>query len=333
MPKYNNFDIPIMEPDNPYGWDAAVQSGQGFANSLSNVIAYKREQDDAIKKLMLQKKLEEESAINTAVGTQKAKLQLAKEMMPMMQQFNSPQGMSMNPIKGGGAQSGAIGQENPYIGMLNPLSGEFEFKDNPRYKALQKEMDPLSGESANKYSGALQGLSQVDIIMKELGLNDISTMDEKKARDLVYRANLAVQGANAKDTILPMGKAMYQGLKNIRAGSEGSQLATAFMTLAENLLRARTGAAAPDPEIIREYARSLFRQFSEDPQTWLRKLQTNQQFLQGVAGSIKPNLWQDELKNMGGLIQDQPKNDVRSKYNQLREQGYSKEQAKQMLGL
>ena len=60
------------------------------------------------------------------------------------------------------------------------------------------------------------------------------------------------------------------------------------MTLSENILRARTGAQAPEPEMVREYARTLLMSFIESPNTWAKKINQDYGFLQGTAKEIRP---------------------------------------------
>jgi hypothetical protein len=185
-------------------------------------------------------------------------------------------------------------------------------------KSIEEKQKPLSGDAALKYSGALQGMRDIKYISDELGLNS-GTLNPN-AKELIYKSNLAVEGANAKATLIPGLQGVYKGVKYSRAGDAGSRLSNKFMTLAENLLRARTGAAAPDPEIVREYARSLLRGYTESPETWISKLKQNEEFLSGVAKGIRPEDWESDLDNYSsktfGSEEDSGYNDYRKTIGQ-----------------
>jgi len=193
------------------------------------------------------------------------------------------------------SQSGTV----PTIKVPDPSSPiGFRTEIDPTYKGKIEnqiaESKPMPAESALRYSGALQGIRGIKEIVKKLGLGN-ENFNIKEAKDLIYKTNLAIEGTGAKPTIIPGGQGIYRGIKMIRGGDEGSELASYFMTTAENILRARTGAAAPDPEIVREYSRSLLKSFIESPETWKSKLGQVEEFLAGTAKGIKPSSWEKDL--------------------------------------
>ena len=161
---------------------------------------------------------------------------------------------------------------------------------------------PLSDMSATRYSGALQSIRGIKRISDILELDDIEKAGSKDTRNLIYKTNLAIEGAGAKPTILPGGQGIYKSIKMKRAGNKASDLSGDFMTLAENLLRARTGAAAPDPEVTREYARTLLKGYMEDPKTWINKLRRTEEFVLGTAKQIRPKTWQQDLESDESIV-------------------------------
>lgn len=107
-------------------------------------------------------------------------------------------------------------------------------------------------------------------------------------KDLIYRANLSIEASGAKPTFVPGLQASYRRIKESRAGDKGANLGNKFLTLAENLLRARTGATAPEPEVVREEARTMLNSYFESPETWESKISNNELYLTGVADEVRP---------------------------------------------
>lgn len=190
------------------------------------------------------------------------------------------------------------GDGTQYVNEIDP------FTQKPTVRAEQaklhleqkkKDADPLSGESAMRYAGAKQGVDNINSIIKQI--NDFSG----DKRGLIKEANLAIEAENAKDIPLAVGmKGAYKVFKLSRVSNDGKALANNFSTLAENLLRARTGATAPEPEIVREYARTLLKTFQENPSTWNQKLKNNFDFLKSVHDEIRP-LRKDEATLNGEI--------------------------------
>lgn len=181
-------------------------------------------------------------------------------------------GQSANPQ----GQQGKIVAED-YDQFGRPKS----FKDIGAQQQI-KDAEPLAADSATRFSGAQQGMQNVNDIV-----NQINTHKGNR-KDLIYQANLAIEAENAKDTIIPGAKALYKVSKLTRTSDQSKQLANSFSTLSENLLRARTGATAPDPEIVREYARTLLKTFQESPTTWNQKLQNDFNFLKTTHDELRP---------------------------------------------
>lgn len=170
-------------------------------------------------------------------------------------------------------------QQDEFLGKSTPLA--LQAKDI--LKRREEDLKPLAGDTSAKYSGAKLGIKNINDIVKDI--NNYQG-DQKQ---LIREANLAIEAENAKDTFIPGLKGAYKVSKLSRVSDSGKKLANSFSTLAESLLRARTGAAAPDPEIVREYARTLLKTFQESPETWNQKLQNDFNFLKSVHDEIRPS--------------------------------------------
>lgn len=247
-------------------------------NAIGNIMnATKLQQNQAMMGLEKQKT---QASIDSLVGETKAK----QQQQDLLNQL----------IGGEGGQAGKPYIEGLNIGGMNvkiPKSQEqvtLDAQNKAQEESILAASKPLSAEAATRYSGVTQGVGNIKNIVNELSGKDI-----KLAKDLIYKANLGVNAASAKDTLIPGGRGIYQSNLKWRSGDKGLNLANEFLTLSENLLRARTGAQAPEPEIIREQARTLLNSWSESPETWHKKLKTNLDFLQGVGKEIRPNR-QDE---------------------------------------
>lgn len=299
-------------------WDTAGDSAQ---QSLGMVLQ-KQQQDKQLKD-MLQKLVLENSlkGMRLKQGSNVADMGLPREMQGVLGNFE-PDPMAQlerqagiadaeNKIyqAGGPAPSFSrkgLGQQTQSVDMAQadiPVLGQGSlvpkgydqfgrptgFTD-PQQEVREANMKPLAGEAANRYSGSVQGLTNIKAIQDMLKLNETgSSLGTDAAKDMVYRANLIAEANAAKPTWLPGGEALYKGIKSARVTKqEPRELENYFNTLAENVLRARTGAAAPDQEVVREMARTYFKVFNEDPQTWMTKLANNKKYLEGVADEIRP---------------------------------------------
>lgn len=168
--------------------------------------------------------------------------------------------------------------------------------ENPAYALYQKTQEqnasPLSGEAANRYAGAIQGITNIGNIKSMLGIKETPTgvTASPDSRDLVRQANLVSEATLSKPVpFIPGLQGAYKAFKMIRTSPKGVQLENYFNTLAENVLRARTGAAAPDPEVVREQARTYLKNFQENPEVWAQKMNQDLQYLSTTAKEIRPN--------------------------------------------
>ena len=242
------------------------------------------------------------------------KAQAEAAMDPEKQFFSSVlnQGTSQlsMPSQGGApivpVQTGGMPDKSMLIrGLIAKKFGvPFENLMTPEERQIAEEGKPLAGDTAAKYSGATQGIKSMNEIVKMIGLKNINgkITANSNAKDLIKQANLAIEASTLQNqppsfygAALPFMRKAEEASKLSRVGSEGSQLANLFNTLAENLLRARTGATAPNPEIVREMSRSLFRVWQEDPSAWRTKLMNNLTYLEGVAKEIRPRSYQQDI--------------------------------------
>lgn len=168
-------------------------------------------------------------------------------------------------------------------------------KDNPEWEALNK---PLAGESATKFSGATQSKQSIDDIFKSLKLKPTGKLTSYGKPE--YKSDVPVgkriwdkiQQDSAGATGLVFGKNIpilsdIMRTPQLLADQEARDLDTEYNTLAENLLRSRTGAAAPEPEIVREFARTLNR-LGDDPSTVANRLLNDEEFVDEIIESIRP---------------------------------------------
>ena len=212
---------------------------------------------------------------------------------PAPSMFNKPTQQPTQPdqVSSGQNNSNIVAEDYDQFGR--PKS----FKDIGAQQKI-KDAEALTADTATRFSGAKQGIQNINDIVN--GINNF----KGDRKDLIYQANLAIEAENAKDTIVPGAKALYKISKLSRTGDQAKRLANSFSTLSENLLRARTGATAPDPEIVREYARTLLKTFQESPDTWNQKLQNDFNFLKSTHDEIRP-LRKDETGDYIPINQSQ----------------------------
>lgn len=195
------------------------------------------------------------------------------------------------------------GQISPFVNVptreYDPKLGQFTdkttVKDNPKYKAL---FDPIAGDSATKFSGAKQAKSSVQDLLKLLKLSPTGIMTSSGQPE--YKSKIPpqqrvfdkIQQDAAASNGLIFGKNIpiisdVLKLPQVLADQNARMTNTEYLTLAEDILRARTGAAAPEPEFVRELARSL-NTLGDDPTVVANKLSNNEQFVDDVIESIRP---------------------------------------------
>jgi hypothetical protein len=181
-----------------------------------------------------------------------------------------------------------------------PIAKSFKFGGqefvNPAYAEYEREQkmkEPLGGADAKIMAGAKSGLNNIASIQGTLGL----TPDEKgnynyagKKKFGVNEKILKLKAAQARSPRV-FGVPLDFGITDVvgqkLAGDEGKSLELQFETLAENLLRQRSGGAVTPPEIVAEYARTLARMF-DSPKIAAERLQTAEDYLFDTAEGIRP---------------------------------------------
>src|SRR3990167_622634 len=143
-------------------------------------------------------------------------------------------------------------------GNMNPNLTATKFDAYGRPKEYQDySTKPISGEAAGKLAGAQQGLKNTQEIIDEFGFQETPEGGIEAPGFLGNKARLSLAQFRPKVGIgLPGAfSTVAGGISQMMAGDKGKKLDLAFETLAENNLRARTGAAATEPEIQREKQR------------------------------------------------------------------------------
>lgn len=221
---------------------------------------------------------------------QKQAASLAGTPIGDMIQFNSQSTSNTNDVMN---QKDAFGEYTPQAKIAQEV---FKKKETDLLELEKKDKEPLSGDTAPKFSGAKNGIENINQIIEKIN----NYKGDKK--DLIYKANLQIEAENARDTLIPGLKGAYKTSKLARTNPESQALANNFSTLAENILRARTGAAAPDPEIVREYGRTLLKTFLENPKVWNQKLKNEYDFLKTTHDEIRPLRKDEEYAMLKGFI-------------------------------
>lgn len=187
-------------------------------------------------------------------------------------------------------QGGSVGGRN-YI--YNPYTDKWE--EDPEIKErrtaeIKREFEltkPLSGEASKMLSMAEQGLGNAQNIRKIFGLRQgadgVTASPGYKGK--VFKMKAANFGAGMNPMLGVAG--IIPGAGQLFAGDEGRKLDLYYQTLAENNLRARTGAAATPWEIQREKSRLMAR-LNDSPELANERLNESDKFLGGTAENIRP---------------------------------------------
>lgn len=164
--------------------------------------------------------------------------------------------------------------------------GYKNYRDEGLRKQIEKYYEPLSGESAGRFAMAEQGEGNVDSIMAQLGMDEQGNVADKGA---MHRNLLRAKFSENKPWNAATGPAaaVTTLAGNFIAGKEGQKLSLNYSNLVQNLLRLRTGAAAPIQEQIDEFVRTGYK-LGDNPETTYEKLRQGKLLLQSVKNSIKP---------------------------------------------
>ena len=281
-------------PTEKSGIDEAIK----YQNLLTGSPEFKMQEAQTRANMDIQKGLDlDQAKRNAAVSRYNAAAEASGQQTTGVPQQGGPQAQPV-----GSTQQ--PGQDTPRYITVNtkeydPNLGMFidkpTIKDNPEWEALYK---PLSGDQPTKFAGATQGRQSVQDILQMLKLTPTggtrNGQPEYKSGFGPVKRTFMKMGQEAAETdvgnVPIIGPILNPSVKNVAglfAGQDVRAIGNEYMTLAEDLLRARTGAAAPEPEIVRELARTLNR-FGDDPTTVANRLLNDQEFLDSVIEGIRP---------------------------------------------
>jgi len=206
--------------------------------------------------------------------------------------------------KGGQLESVSVAQvETEESKSARKLANARALEEIKRDFQLRK---PLSGETAIRVAGAKQGLRNIQQLKTLFGL----TRDKSGKTVIGKNFLLNKLGFKAADFQepeifgIPVALNVTEVIAQLGAGTTARKIDLAFNTLAENVLRARTGAQAPEPEQVREEKRSLAR-ILDDPESALSRLEENEFFLSEVVNAIRPGSVQRSV-TQSQIQQNQP---------------------------
>lgn len=183
---------------------------------------------------------------------------------------------------------GSSGQDDGLITDKYDAYGNRKSAYDPRQKILQEQIKAyyknLTGSTAAQDAMAEQGLTNISNIKERFGFDEQGNASQGFYRK-AYRGKLAENKPwTAALSPTSAGLAVFG---NIAAGKEGRSLAVDYGNLIQNLLRLRTGAAAPIQEQIDEFTRTGFRA-GDDPEITFKKLQQGYQLLSQVQENLRP---------------------------------------------
>lgn len=214
-------------------------------------------------------------------------------------------------------------------GGINPnlTPTKFDKYGNPK-EYTDYETKALSGDAARSYSGAVQGLGNIENIKGEFGLSRDEMGNTEIAPD--YKSKiLGLKMAGYRNNPASTGPAsMVSGflIRNL-AGKQARDLALQYDTLAENELRARTGAAATPSEIASVRSR-MEPSITDRPENIYNRLDEPRKFLSVTADSVKPGT----TKRMGLPLRQNAVPSWASKdpgrYTAAKKAGYGEEELK-----
>ena len=217
-----------------------------------------------------------------AISLLKAKMELENQ---------DPYKLAISKMMAGG-EMGAGEGKRPKV-SYGPTGPTISFEETPeekfRQQQIEQDIKPLAGETAIRYAGANQALQDIGNITNILGLKQEG--GKWQSRPDAQKVIMGAKAAGFREPRIfgvPVTGGLLETGVGAFAGDEARKLDLNMQTLAENVLRARTGAAAPEPEIVREQQRSMMRMFNESPEVWAERLRQNEQLMGTTAKEIRP---------------------------------------------
>lgn len=198
------------------------------------------------------------------------------------------QGVARNlPI--GSTQFGIRPKSLKFAGQDFEVIDPFEEERKLAFERRKESQSPLTGETASKFAGSKQAIGNVRDILGITGITRDPLTGKVTAPTGLGRK---IIGAKALNFSLPLSGSPVNKLVETAVrmfpGTDARRLDLAYNTLAENSLRARTGAAATEPEIQREKQR-IFARFSDQPEVILDRLLTTAGYFKELGRQIRPS--------------------------------------------
>lgn len=195
------------------------------------------------------------------------------------------------PTFGGGQTSGFGGGASP--GSLVPKSFDEYGLPNSYYdpqaeleqKAKEESQKPLSAEASGKFEGARQTVEQIGAV------RNLANKENFENRKKGYTKIKMGQKFGITDPTSIRGNIINTigfGIPKqaVKTSDEDKKFELAVNLIAENNLRARTGAAAPTQEQIREEARQLVG--DDTYESFLNRMGVSEKYATGIAEGIRP---------------------------------------------
>jgi len=261
------------EPDNRYG-DAILGATQGF---------------------MAGQKLKKENAdASLARAYQMAQIQ---ELQRKTQGMNAPapEGYVRDPYSGDlkedlstplniGGQPGGLIPKTVTRGKVQyivPAGAEYEMEQ----KRLEEAQKPLGADATVKYEGAKQSLQQAGNVRNITNETNFPMLKQGVSKIRVASKLGLNQPGSVRGSIIDFATGgMARGF--FKTNDEQKKFELAVNLIAENNVRAKSGAAVPEPEQVREEARQLL---SDDSFTsFLHRLVVSEDYNKGTMQSLRP---------------------------------------------
>lgn len=175
-----------------------------------------------------------------------------------------------------------FGMPKDYVDVEQELAQKRKEEELKREFELQK---PLSDTASGRLAGSKQVIEQVAKLRSMTNPQNFGNMKQgvskiKIGQKLGITDPSSIRGAVVNAASLGTAPML------VKTSDEQKQFELAVNLIAENLLRARTGAAAPTPEQIREEARQLVG--DDTYESFLNRIQTSEGFARDVGEGIRP---------------------------------------------
>lgn len=167
------------------------------------------------------------------------------------------------------------------VQYIVPAGAEYEMEQ----KRLEDAQKPLSAEGAVKYEGAKQSVEQAGTVRRLVNETNFPKMKAgvskiRVASKLGLNQPGSVRG-NLTDFVTGgVARALF------KTNDEQKQFELAVNLIAENNVRAKSGAAVPEPEQVREEARQLLA--DDSFKSFVQRLVVSEKYNRGLMNSIRP---------------------------------------------